>query len=95
MRKPCTRWVPRLPTMEQKQHHEDVSIERLAMFHSNKAEFLRRFITMDETWVHLFTPETKHQSKQWTARGESAPKKAKTVPSAGKVMALVFWDNFY
>jgi len=22
------------------------------MFHSNKAEFLRRFITMDETWVH-------------------------------------------
>ncbi|EFN80245.1 hypothetical protein EAI_02945, partial [Harpegnathos saltator] len=25
-----------------------------------------RFITMDETWVHHFTPETKEQSKQWT-----------------------------
>ncbi|KAK2578747.1 hypothetical protein KPH14_012273 [Odynerus spinipes] len=46
------------------------------MFHSNKAEFLRRFITMDETWVHHFTPETKEQSKQWTKKGESAPKKA-------------------
>lgn len=92
MRKLCARWVPRLLTMEQKQRREDVSIECLAMFHSNKAEFLRRFITMDETWVHHFTPETKEQSKQWTERGESAPKKAKTVPSAGKVMASVFWD---
>ncbi|EFN88723.1 hypothetical protein EAI_03287, partial [Harpegnathos saltator] len=25
-----------------------------------------RFITMDETWVHHFTPETKEQLKQWT-----------------------------
>ena len=64
----------------------------MAKFHSNKTEFLRRFITMDETLVHLFTPETKKQSKQWTERGESAPKKAKTVPSAGKGMASVFWD---
>jgi len=62
------------------------------MFRSNKAEFLRRFITMDETWVHHFTPETKEQSKQWTEKGESAPNKAKTVPSAGKIMASVFWD---
>ena len=42
---------------------------------------------MDETRVHHFTPETKEQSKQWTEKGESAPKKGKTVPSAGKVMA--------
>ena len=46
---------------------------------------------MDETWVHHFTPETKEQSKQWTEKGESVPKKAKTVPSAGKVVALIFW----
>ena len=30
--------------------------------------------------------------KKWIERRESAPKKAKTVPSAGKVMASVFWD---
>ena len=92
MKKLCARWVPRLLTMEQKQRREDVSIECLAMFRSNKAGFSRQFITMDETWVHHFTPETKEQSKQWTKRGESAPKKAKTVSSAGKVMASVFWD---
>jgi len=41
----------------------------------------------------LDTPETKEQSKQWTSPGEPAPKKAKTAPSAGKVMATVFWDS--
>lgn len=31
------------------------------------------------------------RSKQWTALGELAPKKAKCIPSAGKVMASVYW----
>ena len=47
---------------------------------------------MDETWVHHFTPEAKQHSKQWKHPVSPPPKKAKTVPSAGKVMASVFWD---
>jgi histone-lysine N-methyltransferase SETMAR len=47
---------------------------------------------MDETWIHLYTPESKQQSKQWTEVGCSAPKKTRSVPSAGKIMASVFWD---
>jgi histone-lysine N-methyltransferase SETMAR len=47
---------------------------------------------MDETWIHHYTPESKQQSKQWTEAGCSAPKKTRSVPSAGKVMASVFWD---
>ena len=49
------------------------------MFYSNKDDFLRRFITMDETWVHHFTLKMKEQSKRWTEREEQASKKAKTV----------------
>ena len=43
-------------------------------------------------WVpRLLTADHKlAQSKMWTGLGESAPKKAKTVPSAGKVMASIF-----
>ncbi|KAG5306570.1 LACH protein, partial [Acromyrmex insinuator] len=41
------------------------------------------FITVDKTWIHYFTPET----KEWTSPSEPAPKKAKTVKSVGKVMA--------
>ena len=29
----------------------------------------------------------------WTGPGESAPEKAKTVPSAGKVMATIFGSH--
>jgi hypothetical protein len=47
---------------------------------------------MDETWIHRYTPESKQQSKQQTDAGFSAPKKKRSVPSAGKVMALVFWN---
>ena len=89
MRKLCVRWVPLLLTMEQKQRREDASIECFAIFHSNKADFLRRFITMDQTWAHYFTPETKKQSKQWTERGELASKMAIV---SNKVMVSVFWD---
>ena len=55
-------------------------------------DFKHCLITVDETQIHHFTPETKEQSKQWTEAGGSAPKKAKTVQQAGKVMASVFWD---
>ncbi|XP_076183700.1 uncharacterized protein LOC143155163 [Ptiloglossa arizonensis] len=58
MRKLCARWVTRLLAMEQKQRRENVLIECLTSFHSNKTECLRRIVTMDETWVHCFTPET-------------------------------------
>jgi hypothetical protein len=47
---------------------------------------------MVETWIHHYTPESKRQPKQWTEAGCSVPKKTRSVPSAGKVMASVFWD---
>jgi len=64
----------------------------LGAFNKTKTDFVRGCIAMDETWIHHYTPESKQQSKQWTQGGCSAPKKTRSVPSAGKVMALVFWD---
>lgn len=93
MRKVSARWVPRLLTIDQKRIRVTTSEANLAMFKRNKKEFLRRFITVDETWIHHHTPETKQQSKQWITTGEPAPKKAKAVLSANKVMATVFWDS--
>ena len=46
---------------------------------------------MEETWIHHYTSESKQQSKQWTVAACSVPKKTRSVPSAGKVMASVFW----
>ena len=47
---------------------------------------------MYETWVHHFTREMKEQSKRWTERRDTAPKKSKRVPSADKKMESLFWD---
>ena len=47
---------------------------------------------LDKTWVHYYEPENKAQSRQWVGPGSPRPKKFKTQPSAGKVMATVFWD---
>jgi hypothetical protein len=69
-----------------------ISEQCLERFNKNKTDFVRRFITMDETWINHYTPESKQQSKQWTEAGCLAPKKRRLVPSAGKVMASVFWD---
>lgn len=92
MRKLCSKWVPRLLTVDQKQERVDDSEQCLAMFKRNKPEFLRRYVTMDETWIHHFTPESKRSSSEWTATGEPRPKRPKAQQSAGKVMASVFWD---
>ncbi|KAG5336199.1 SETMR methyltransferase, partial [Acromyrmex heyeri] len=89
------KWVPRLLTVDHKHDRVTISKQCLETFQPecNPDEFLRRFITVDETWIHYFTPKTKEQSKQW-----SAPK-AKIVKLAGKVMAtsdyavLLDWFN--
>ncbi|KAL7727958.1 hypothetical protein ACLKA6_019517 [Drosophila palustris] len=92
MRKVFSKWLPRLLTPEQKQQRIDESKSCLDMFTRNKSEFLRRYITMDETWIHHFTPESNRQSAESHAGGESRPKRPKTQQLAGKVMASVFWD---
>ncbi|KAM8702599.1 hypothetical protein ACLKA7_001935 [Drosophila subpalustris] len=92
MKKVFSKWVPRLLTPEQKQQRIDESKSCLDMFTRNKSEFLHRYITMDETWIHHFTPESNRQSAEWHAAGESRPKRPKTQQLAGKVMSSVFWD---
>ena len=92
MKKLSARWVPRLLTVDQKHARFQMSRENLQAFEAEPDNFLRRFVTMDETWVHHFEPESKQQSKQWKHTGSPPPKKAKSVASAGKVMASVFWD---
>ncbi|XP_033217657.1 histone-lysine N-methyltransferase SETMAR-like, partial [Belonocnema kinseyi] len=64
MEKLCARWVPRLLTVDQKRIRVTTSQQNLALFSRKPPEFLRRFITMDETWIHYYTPESTQQAKQ-------------------------------
>lgn len=93
MRKLTARWVPRLLTIDQKRERVRTSQQCLDMFNHNPKDFLHRIITIDETWIHHYTPESKEATKEWVARHEIPPKRPRTQQSAGKVLASVFWDS--
>ena len=93
MAKVSARWIPRLLNPDQKRTRLTMSKENLDLFEADPTDFIERFLTEDECWVHHFEPETKKQSMQWKHPSSPPPKKAKVVSSAGKVMASVFWDS--
>jgi len=93
MKKVSARWVPRMLTEEQKKMRVDVCTDLFSRLQAEPQTFLDRIVTQDETWIHHFDPETKRQSMIWKHVGSPTPKKFKVIPSAGKVMATVFWDS--
>ena len=86
------RWVPKSLSDEQMATRASVYSALLKRFRSKEDDFLSRLVTVDETWVHYYEPENKAQSRQRVGPGSTRPKKIKTQPSAGKMMATVFWD---
>ena len=90
--KVSARWVPRILTSEQRAKRVEVCNDLLQRYEEEGETFLESILTCDETWVHYSTPESKKASMQWKRKGSPPPVKAKRTPSAGKVMATVFWD---
>ena len=86
------RWVPKSLSDEQMTTRASVYSALLKRFRSKEDNFRSRLVTVDDTWVHYYEPENKAQSRQSVGPGSPRPKKFKTQPSAGKVMAVVFWD---
>ena len=77
MRKLCSKWVLHLLTVDQKQQHVNDLEHCLQLFQCNKKEFLHKYMTMDEIWIHSFIPKSNQQSAAYTAAGESRPKQPK------------------
>jgi len=63
-----------------------------SLFNENPDNFISRFVTVDETWLHHFDPESKVQSMAWKHVISPPPRKFCVLVSARKVMATVFWD---
>ena len=60
MRKLSARWVLHLLTANHKWARMVASEQCLNMFQRNSKEFLRRYVTVDDTWIHYYTSETKN-----------------------------------
>ena len=92
MHKLTARWVPKSLSDEHMATTASVYSALLKRFRSKEDDFLSRLVTVDENWVHYYELENKAQSRQSVGPGSPRPKKVKTQPTAGKVMATVFWD---
>lgn len=53
--------------------------------------FLSRVVSMNETWVHFYEPETKQQPMVWRFFGFPVPKKFRVEKFADTVFASVFF----
>ncbi len=85
-----SRWVPRLLTDGHKTARRGAALSLLTAYHREGPSLINRIVTGDETYIHHHTPESKQQGMAWCAEGETPPKKAKQVRSAGKILATVF-----
>lgn len=93
MTKVSCRWVPKMLTPEMKHTRVTICKELLDWYESDPDMFVTRIITGDETWIRHWDPETKQESMQWKHQASPPPKKFRTQPSAGKIMATIFWDT--
>ncbi|GBP10691.1 Putative uncharacterized protein FLJ37770 [Eumeta japonica] len=89
MRKISARWVPKMLTPFDKQRRLQTSKDFLELVGDNIDEICDRIVTVDETWVRQYDPESKQESMQWTKK-ERPPKKFKVQKSASKLMATIF-----
>ena len=86
MKKLSAKWVPKFLNADQKRQQCQSSEQLLEFFWRNPNDFLLQLVTLDETWLYHYDPETKQQSMEWWHSGSPHPKKFQVQKSAEK-----FW----
>ena len=79
MRKLSAKWVPKCLNGDQKHQRCQSSEQLLEFIRRDPNDFLSRLVTMDETWLYHYDPETKQQSMEWRHSFSRCPRK---IPSA-------------
>jgi len=61
IRKLFAKWVPKCLNADQKRQRCQSAEQILEFFRRDRNDFLSRLVTMDETWLYHYDPETKQQ----------------------------------
>ena len=56
-------------------------------------DMLGKVVTMDESWVYGYDPETLRMCSQWKTANEPRPRKVKLARANMKTMLLLFFDE--
>ncbi|GFW92182.1 uncharacterized protein TNCV_3540681 [Trichonephila clavipes] len=57
-KKLCSRWVPRLLTVEHKEKRFAISLDFLTRYEEEEDDMLSRIVTGDKIWASCITPES-------------------------------------
>jgi len=87
MRKLSAKWIPKCSEADQKRQRCQSSEQLLEFCRRDASDLLSRLVSMNETWLYHYDPETKQQSMEWRHSGSPRPKKFRVQKSAGKVLA--------
>jgi len=68
------KWVPKCLNADQKLQWCQSSEQLLEFFRHDPNDFLSQLVTMDETWLYHYDPETKQQSMEWWHSGSPRSK---------------------
>ena len=94
MWKLSAKWVPKCLKANKKRQRRQSSEQTLEFFCAIQTISCRaRLVTMDDTWLYHYDPETKQQSMEWRHSGSPRPQKFLAQKSAGKILALIFLEK--
>ncbi|PNF14671.1 hypothetical protein B7P43_G11402 [Cryptotermes secundus] len=74
-RKIPAHWVPHAMSEVQQWQRYAISQDLLDWYQREGDDFLRRIVTLDETWARSYEPHLKRQSNEWKHPGSPCPKK--------------------
>lgn len=94
IRKLCSRFVPRFLTAEMRERRLTSCQDNLRLYEEIGDHLLKNIITMDETPLALYLPESRRESQEWKLPGETGSRKLRTSTSHKRVSMLsAFWDD--
>ena len=93
MQKLSAKWVPKCLNADQKRQGCQSSEQLLEFFRRYPNDFLLRLVTMDETWLYHYDPETKQQLMEWQHSGSPRTKSSECKYPLEKFSPRFFWDQ--
>lgn len=96
-----TKWVLRFLTKDQRQQSIDDWMSSFTVFRFYPNEILRRFVSMDITWIHSYTADWVQQAANWVVgNGWNTPKYTKDAKISKRNLDHFFsfgctWFNIY
>lgn len=91
LKKKCVHFVPHLLTPRHLRLRFDISTMMLWIIWERPG-ILKRIITVDETWIYMYDPQSRAQSSQWLGSDDSRPEIARRSRTSGKVLLISFFD---